>query len=67
MGKKSYLPSRSRVSCVGKVKMGGGSDEYLISNVFSHIWQDGNYGDGCLGLDGSFGVEESSRLWPLHG
>jgi hypothetical protein len=47
--------------------MGGGSDEYLISNVLSHIWQDGNHGDGCLGLDGSFGVEEGSRLRPLHG
>jgi hypothetical protein len=54
-------------SCVGQVKMGGGSDEYLISNVLSHIWQDGNHGHGCLGLDGSFGVEEGSRLRPLHG
>ncbi|XP_039790296.1 serine/arginine repetitive matrix protein 1-like [Panicum virgatum] len=28
---------------------------------------DGDHGEGRLGLDGSFGVEESTCLWPLYG
>ena len=35
--------------------------------MFSHLWQDGDHGEGRLGLDGSFGVEEGTCLWPLYG
>ena len=36
-------------------------------NHVSHLWQDDDHGEGHLGLDGSFGVEESTCLWPLYG
>jgi hypothetical protein len=38
-----------------------------FEHASSHIWQDGNHGKGRLGVDGSFGVEESTCLWPLYG